>query len=229
MKISIVIPVHAIEDRWHIIRKAIALADEDERIAEVLLNCEPNNTLPIRGPKVRMLHNVKREYVFRNKYLAVLYSLSEYCIILDSDNTIDKNYIDTIYAQEPWKKNTIYQPEFARPSFDFRQFSGKTITRRNVRFHLSIAMFRVMINAMNFFVCRQTFLDANKETFNSGFDPKCADSLQVNYNLLKAENEIYVVPGLQYEHKVHDGSFYKETSKTYGHLTKELEGKLCTI
>ena len=81
--------------------------------------------------KVKLYRNVTNQDCYANKFVAVSYSPTDYCILLDSDNQIDKTYIDKIYSQT-WDKKTILAPDFARPLFDYTEFSGMTISKDNV-------------------------------------------------------------------------------------------------
>ena len=61
-----------------------------------------------------------------------------------------------------------------------------------------------MLNTQNFFVNRSEYLDTweDEENING------ADSIYFNYLWLQKGNSIEVVDGLEYDHLVHDGSFY---------------------
>ena len=83
--------------------------------------------------------------------------------------------------------------------------------------------FDTMLNAMNFFVNRAEYLrifDTTKE------EPWTADSIYFNYLWLKAGNKIYVTPGMQYDHLVHDGSHYKNNVHKTGNFYNEVVQKL---
>lgn len=228
-KITLAIPVHDIESRWPFIKQNIGLADGDERVSEVVLSVEPQsrNERILRRlsqcPKVKVFFNEKREFVFRNKYRAIERSTNSWVIILDSDNQIDAFYLSTLYKLRPWDPKTMYQPEYLYPMFDARRLGGERITRENVARHMDFPMFRCLLNAMNYFVNRGEFLEANRELFDTNFDPKCADSLYINYNMLKNGCTLRVVKDLRYDHRVHDGSFYKQNAKQYKHLVNEIE------
>ena len=47
--------------------------------------------------KVKLYRNVTNQDCYANKFVAVSYSPTDYCILLDSDNQIDETYIDKIY------------------------------------------------------------------------------------------------------------------------------------
>jgi hypothetical protein len=229
-KISLAIPVHQLVYRWNILKRLIDYAEQDERIEEIVLSIEPDSEkLAIIRSKVMTYYNEKQEYVFRNKFKAVAACKNKWVIVFDSDNQIDKRYIDVLYSYYPWKANEIYQPEFLRPKFDLREFSGLIIDRSMLRNLMKKPMCRVMMNAMNYFVNKDTFIAANQESFDSGFDPKCSDSLHVNWNLFRHNNRMRVVPGLQYDHLIHSHSFYKQVSKEFGAMVTEAEQRLINL
>lgn len=225
--ISLAIPVHDFENRQQYVLDLIRYADTDDRISEVVLSFEPHFEAPlVRGRKVRCFYNDKREYVFRNKFLAVDRCKSNWVIIFDSDNQLDKAYVDKLFEYYPWNNKMIFQPEFAEPNFNITCFAGKVIDRSNAAECMNTPIFRTIINAMNYFVNRNSFLEANREMFNSGYDPKCSDSIQFNYNMFAAGNMMMIVPGLRYRHTIHPGSFYRQTMKQYSHLIYEMEAKV---
>jgi hypothetical protein len=102
--------------------------------------------------------------------------------------------------------NRILNPSFAKPHFDFRMHQCTLIDKSNVHeYYMHSGSFQTMLNAMNYFVNRDEYL----RVWDGSIDPVTSDSLYQNYNWLKAGNSIYVVPGLEYEHRVHSGSHYQ--------------------
>lgn len=225
--ISLAVPVHDFENRQPYVMDLIHYADSDDRISEVVLSFEPHfERPPLRGRKVRCFYNEKREYVFRNKFLAVDRCANNWVIVFDSDNKLDKAYVDKLFEYYPWNNKMIYQPDFAEPNFNITCFDGKVINRSNAAECMKTPIFRTIVNAMNYFVNRQAFLEANREMFNSGYDPKCSDSIQINYNMLTTGNSMLIVPGLRYKHTVHPGSYYRQSMHQYNHLILEMELKV---
>lgn len=230
-KISLAIPVHDIEKRRYFIWQNLALA-QDERVGEVVLSVEPQSKNSVMldkmsriNSKVRIFHNDVREYVFRNKYRAIERCTNDWVVILDSDNLIDLFYLNVLYKQVPWDKKSMYQAEYLFPMFDARRLRGDVVNRSNVAQFMGIPMFRCLLNGMNYLINRSEFLAANKELFDSGFDPKCADSLYINYNMMQAGCSLRVVKDLQYTHTVHAGSFYKQNMHQYKYLVVEIENR----
>ena len=153
-------------------------------------------------PKVKLYRNNQRLKVHGNKYCSIAQADNDWCILFDSDNTIDTAYLDRIY-QLDWKSNTIYQPSFAKPHFDYRSLCN-IYNKNNIKEHIDKRMFDCMLNTQNFFVNRSEYLDTweDEENING------ADSIYFNYLWLQKGNSIEVVDGLEYDHLVHDGSFY---------------------
>lgn len=171
--------------------------------------------------KIITYRNEKNLDCYMNKRQSLKLSTEQWCILLDSDNEIDKSYIDSLYAEPFWKSDTIYAPEYAKP-FDYRKYSGLLITKENVAEYLDKPQFACLLNTCNYFVNREKYL----EVFDSSVNPYTADTFYFNYCWLKAGNKIKIVPGLQYEHRIHDGSHYKLNSHKTGNFYSEVKEKL---
>lgn len=148
-------------------------------------------------PKVKLFRNNENLSVYDNKREAISKATSEYCIIFDSDNVISKDYLDKIYSVQ-WHSKTILAPDFARPAFNYRLYAGVTFRKSNVAQYCFHRMFSTLMNTMNYFVHRDSYL--------SVWQPKPgingADSLYLNYLWLLAGNEIHVLKGLEYFHRI---------------------------
>lgn len=161
-------------------------------------------------PKVRLIRNVTNQNCYRNKMHSALNANTEWVIIFDSDNELNAEYIDAIFNQE-WDKNTMYCPTFAKPIFNYRLFSGLTITKENVREYMDKPMFETALNTFNLFINKEEYL----RVWDGTVDPMTSDSIYFAYCWLKAGNKIKFVEGMEYQHAVHDGSHYKNNC----HLT----------
>lgn len=161
--------------------------------------------------KVKIFRNEKNLDCYRNKREAVSKSSNEWLIILDSDNIINSGYIDRIENLfiAGLNARTIYQPSFARPHFNFSKYEGLLISKSNVSKYVDDTTFQTMLNAMNYFVNRDEYL----RVWDGSIDPVTSDSIYQNYRWLDAGNCIYVVPGLEYEHRIHNGSHYQNNVK----------------
>lgn len=207
----------------------------DDRISEIVIvdDCSDeriynNLAFMVNGiGKVHLYRNETNLGCYHNKRKSVELAQNEWVIVFDSDNILTKEYLDAIYFPKDWLPHMLYQPEWARPHFDFRKFSGTVINAFNVKNYMPQAHFTTMLNAMNFFINRDEFLKIphrKEETWT-------ADSIYFNYLWLKAGNKIYVTPGMQYDHRVndHDGqeqSHYKTNVHKTGNFYNEVERML---
>lgn len=176
-------------------------------------------------PKVKSFVNEKNLDCYRNKREAISKATNEWVIILDSDNIITKEYIDRI--EELWaaglNTKTVYQPSYAKPHFNFTAYESFLIDKHNVGKYMADPFFSTMLNAMNYFVNKEEYL----RVWDGSVDPVTSDSIFQNYNWLKAGNNIYVVPGLEYEHRVHNGSHYQNNVRRTPHgFHQEIENKI---
>jgi hypothetical protein len=122
--------------------------------------------------------------------------------LLDNDNIVKKDFIDKLYEIEKWNPKIIYHPAFAAPNFDYRFFNDEYISRENIHFFMQKDIFMTLLNTNNYLVNRDEYLKIYK------YDKtvRGADGIFFAYNWLKSGNLFYIVPDLQYFHRVHPGS-----------------------
>lgn len=181
---------------------------DDERISEIIIVDDHSDKEIYAAieervkymPKVRLFRNEKNISVYDNKKEAVSKADNEYCIIFDSDNVIGIDYIDKIYSIIEWNPKIILAPDFAKPAFDYRQYSGVTFRKSNVAKYAMRGAFPCLINTMNYFVHRDSYVSIWQPKDNI----KGADTIYMNYLWLLAGNEIHVLKGLQYFHRIND-------------------------
>lgn len=184
----------------------------DDRISEIVIvddcsSLEVYNTIAWYVKdilKVKLYRNEQNLDCYRNKKRSVELATNDWVIVWDSDNIFTTAYVDTLFQKE-WEIDTLWQPSFAKPHFNFSVYNGCYISKSNVSKYMGDETFKTMLNAMNYFVNRNEYL----RVWDGAVDPVTSDSLYQNYRWLDAGNSIYVVPGLEYEHRVHDGSHYK--------------------
>lgn len=173
-------------------------------------------------PKAKLYRNEINKDCYFNKREAVSLATNEYVLLLDSDNVFSTEFIDIIFKQH-WTPERILQPSFAEPHFDFRKYSSLLANKNNIAGYIKDSTFTTMLNAMNFFVNRERYL----QVWDGSVDPVTSDSIYFNYKWLEAGNSIFVVPGLTYTHRVHDGSHYKQNNhRTSNGFHQSIERKL---
>ena len=213
MKISVCIPTFK---RTNLLYESFMQVINDDRVGEIVIvdDASPAHIYAelegfFKGnPKVKLYRNEVNLDCHMNKMEVVSKASHEYVILFDSDNVLETDYIDKIYANT-WSPERILQPSFAKPHFDFRKFNSLLANRKNVAKYAHDSTFTTMLNACNFFVNRDRYL----EVWDGSVDPVTSDSIYFNYKWLEAGNSIYVTPGLEYEHRIHDGSHYQQNNK----------------
>jgi glycosyltransferase involved in cell wall biosynthesis len=227
-KLSICLTNYNREDMLH---EAIAQVIDDARIDDIVISddcSEYNLYARIKQyykdvPKVRCSMTDTNVGCYRNKRRAISLALNEFVVIFDSDNILGKDYIDIIYKMEFWEEKVVFAPSFARPHFNYTSFSGDIINRSNVSGMVDRKHFTAMINTMNYFVNRDEYLRVWDKDMK---EPWTADTAYQNYRWLEAGNSIHVLAGLQYEHRVHDGSHYQEHNRKTGKLFDQVMDKM---
>jgi glycosyltransferase involved in cell wall biosynthesis len=191
---------------------------DDDRISEIVI-VDDHSPIEVfnkiydhtKGiPKVKLYRNEKNLDCYRNKREAVSKATNEWVIIFDSDNIMTKGYVNTLFTTTyTWDDRCIWQPSFARPHFNFTKYENKFFNKSSIIRYANDGTIQTMLNAMNYFVNRDEYL----RVWDGSVDPVTSDSIFQNYNWLKAGHSIYVVPGLEYEHRVHNGSHYQNNVK----------------
>lgn len=207
-KISICIPTY---NRYEYTKQAIEQVLEDNRVDEVVISddCSTDGSFLklqeffISNPKVKVYCNESNLDCYKNKHQSLKLATNDWCILFDSDNILTTEYIDVLYSFLEWSPNTVYQPCFLKPHFDFRKYAGTLLNNSNVAQY--ITKVETLLNAQNCFVNKNEYL----KVWDGSIDPVTSDSLYFNYCWLKAGNNILPVAGLYYDHRVHSGSHYQ--------------------
>lgn len=187
----------------------------DERVGEIIIVDDASDieiynqlkSIADKLPKVKLFRNIFNKDCYFNKLTAVSYASLDWVVLLDSDNKIDTSYIDIIYELH-WQDQCIYTPSFAKPSFDFRAYEGLTIARHNVAQYVDKPMFEVCLNAANYFVNKNKYC----ENWTNEIDPVTSDSIFVAKRWLERGGEIFIVPNLNYEHRVWNESHWQNNN-----------------
>lgn len=203
-------------NRTDLLYNAVQPFISDDRVSEIVIS-DDNSHLEFYNTvywqfasvaKVKIFRNEKTIDCYLNKAKAIEHATNDWVLILDSDNIFSKEYIDRIEHLEIAGLNprTLYQPEFARPHFNFSHLANQNLHRGNIAQWIDRGNTGTMLNAMNYFVNRSEYL----RVFDYEMNPVTSDSIYQNYRWLNAGNSIYIVEGLQYEHRVHEGSHYQQ-------------------
>ena len=189
----------------------------DERISEIIINDDHSRksefhklqsyTKPFK--KVKVFRNIANCGPFKNKCIAISKCSNDKAILLDSDNLIGKDYIDTVFNIEKLDSKVIYCPSFAMPEFDYREFSGMHIDLNDARNLFNdekrAKLFRKMLNTGNFFVDVKNYQACVENHWNVSIH--YADVIFFSYLWFMNGNALEVVGDLKYQHRRHDGSY----------------------
>ena len=197
-------------NRTQLLFEAIEKILSDDRVTEIVISddCSRDDVYQSmmvyykEWPKVNIFRNEVNLDCYHNKARSLELATNDWCILFDSDNVIDKNYIDRLEGliEGGLNDKTVYAPSFAKPHFNFADIAGLNIDRTNIAVHINSDKTQTMLNAMNYFVNRHEYL----KVFDPNIRPVTSDSIYQNCRWLEAGNSIYVVPGLEYYHRVND-------------------------
>lgn len=157
-------------------------------------------------PHVRVIQQVVNRRMQQNKADAIAYAKNEWVIIFDSDNVIDKTYIDALPHLPSLLPSFIYCPSFARPSFDYRKFASSNFNLKRHWEYINDKTFVMLLNTCNYVVNRDRYLSVYE--YNPAM--KASDTIWFAYLWLKSGGTFFVVSGMQYDHLVHSGSGFME-------------------
>lgn len=170
--------------------------------------------------KVHLHRNMPNRGVFGNKIEAVARSRGDWVITCDSDNVMDKDFLDRVihHDRNPY---VWYCPSFARPNFDYRHLVG-SYDRVNIGPMIERPLAACAINTGNQTVHRETFMqvfepyrgnradlilpnwlrlsdeERPKHYWRLVFDAN--DSCILNMLWLQAGNALTILKGLEYDH-----------------------------
>lgn len=159
--------------------------------------------------KVELYRNAITIGMGANKRKAISFARNPWVIIFDDDNEISSQYVDAIERMGTLGEETFYLPCWARPSFDFREYEWDFIDKTNIKEVLETANGQALFNVCNMIVSKDRYLaEYEHPTVESA-----SDTLWMNYLHLSKGGNFYVVPGMEYNHLVHDESGFMKDIK----------------
>lgn len=174
-------------------------------------------------PKILLVRNPFNLGMGLNKRKAISICSSDHVCIFDSDNELKIDYFDAFFTNGQMMTDKVISiPDFAYPNFNFTAYSGKFIDYTNAKQFMGDPMFRCALNCCNYVVPKDTYLDVYEHDKSVGE----ADTIAFNYLWLKRGYSFYVVPGMRYFHRVHDGSGFLSNVKYNMEKAAEFENKI---
>lgn len=202
-------------NRYELLMESFAQVLDDDRISEIVIvdDCSDNAIFDKvleateDNHKIYLYRNCNNLGMSRNKAKAIECANNKWCILFDSDNIITPGYLDALLALptthvEQLNAETIYCPSFAKPQFNYGRYAGQYIDAGTAGHLMLHPMGECIFNTCNYMVNREEYL----KVYQHNPEMKGTDTIWFNYLWLKAGNSFYVVPGMEYYHRVHDGS-----------------------
>jgi len=207
--------------RFSFLKESIPQYLKNPYVSELIITDETGEdyeaiTATFSHPKLRVYKNESRLGIPANKIHAASHALSDYICILDSDNYADIHYFEAFHRFLDGTRThtaSMFLPSVARPNFNYKEWVGIPLTRHNVKqFYPNIY---TCLNTMNLILPRVFF-----QTFNIMSDvPMCNEIGPYDgiyfalYALFELNATLYIVDGMEYEHRVHAGSTWTNTHK----------------
>jgi glycosyltransferase involved in cell wall biosynthesis len=203
----------------------------DSRIAEVLI-IDDSSDLEIyksmasgiekfRGSeffsKIKIIRNDENLGSFRNKKKCVYESSMDWVVLLDSDNSIDIEYLNSLDGKKD--NSTIYTPSHAMcdsPYLNYTKYSGHIVDKTKYKKILTEEreqMWDCILNTGNYFFNKNTYLYCiDKET--ETLDSFAADAFYLIYLWMKntQEGKLEVVENMKYNHSLSIDSHWVNNS-----------------
>jgi glycosyltransferase involved in cell wall biosynthesis len=240
--ITLAIPSY---NRSNYVIESFSSVISDERISEILIvdDCSElsiysdlNNLIDSLKDsefftKIRIIRNEKNLGSFYNKFKCVEESKNDWIILLDSDNSIDVDYINSL--DEKRNKNVIYTPVHAiceSPFLNYEKYSNFSLDRISYKGILNTGediMWHAILNTGNYFFYKKNYLECIKieEIISNSF---AADAFYLIYLWMKNIEgaKIQVVDNMKYKHRLHNNSHWINNSDSSNLFTKEIVEKV---
>ena len=214
--------------------KYLPLYLNNNLIDEIIITDENGNDInkikaSFNNSKLKLFKNEKQLGPFLNKLSACSKATNEWIVLIDSDNFADEKYFYTANEyihNNVLGKNVILAPCFAKPRFNYSHLSsliykkGNFINNKqieNTRLNGNFTCSETLMNTGNYVINKYLIENINlsKETENIKMSSAC-DVIYFNTLLFEQlDLNLHVVPNLEYEHVVHNGSVYIQTHAQY--------------
>jgi glycosyltransferase involved in cell wall biosynthesis len=138
---------------------------------------------------------------------------SDWVLVLDSDNTAFKGYLDRLQALVPSDPGVIYCAAWAYPYFPFNELSGIRIDFQKAHELLKRGVLKrnYLLNDGNYLVNRKRYSEV--VSLIGRLPSDVVDVLVVNYLWLSKGGKLQVILGTKYMHRVDPSSFWSRTAE----------------
>lgn len=172
--------------------------------------------------KIRLYCNPHNIGMSRNKARALECATNDWCILFDSDNVLDTDYLDAFekdtcnhdgyFCLNENDAHYIFCPDFAKPDFNYTKYSdiskypSSLYGAKDSALLIKEDSFNCLMNTCNYVVNRDFYL----KTYKYNAEHVASDTVWHNYNHLKNGGMFRVVQDMQYFHRVHKESGFMQ-------------------
>ncbi len=190
----------------------VVIFDDGSTPQEYAILLDSVRTLDAAG-KVRILRRELNQGAQATKLDAVAACQNEWVLILDSDNTAFRHYLDALGRVADRRSDTIYCSPYAFPYFSFAPLAGRSLDFRQCRDLTRSGLLRkcFIINDGNYLVHRTTYLERIAPLRHLASD--VADVMVANYLWLSLGGQLKVLRGGSYHHRIDASSFWMRTAE----------------
>ena len=222
---------------------------ENNLINEIIITDENGDDVnkiknAFSNSKLKLFTNETKLGPFSNKLNACSKASNEWIVLIDSDNFADETYFDIAknYIEQNIKeeKNVILAPSFAKPRFNYSHLSGFVYKKGSFQnnkqlesklLNNSYTSSEVLMNTGNYILNKYLIdnLNLTNEIENIKMSSAC-DVIYLNTLLFEQLNLfLYVIPKLEYEHVVHDGSIYIQTHQQFSQFNSYVHNRYYSL
>ena len=164
------------------------------------------------GERIKVFRREENRGALLTKLECVERCSTDWVLVLDSDNTAFRRYLDILEGILNPDPQTIYCASWAWPWFSFHEFEGCRMDFDTAcKWTRSGALKRVYIfNDGNYLINRKAYLEAVGSMGRIASD--VADVMVVNYHWLSCGGYLEVLPEGSYFHRVDASSFWNRTA-----------------
>jgi len=246
-KITVAIPYY---NRSNIINETLNNILDDDRVSEIIINddCSSDDDFSklndyiksLNNSKIKIYRNAKNLGSFYNKLETMKKCTNEWVYLLDSDNYLYEDSLDSLYILD-WDRKVAYYPSglFANGNSEpYNRCHGNWAHDRycgDKEFDFddaanmlrTIPGFEGLLNAGNCFInsiqyietCNKYLTEIEEPNFNSF----ASDGIFFNYLWLIDDGKMKVVSGLNYFHRIHGGSSWSNSANESNNVSARLK------
>ena len=232
LQLSLCIPTM---NRWSFLEINLPKYLQNHYIGEIVITDETGEDFDIimnvykDEPKIKIFKNNERLGGFLNKLECMKHASYDWICLIDSDNYADLSYFNEFFSyvfdeEHKLEQNMIYCPSFAKPNFSYKclqnilinKLSLKSILNSEIKYQLkgSLNTGNYILNRSSVNVIQNMLIHDEEANYLSKFFFP-SDTFYMNYLLLKNDYTFVVIPKMEYEHVVHENSFYQTHAIQY--------------